>query len=55
MIYRSTSEAFDRPHNSGSSKKKDMNQCREWIGEVMKDEEFKDVMMPTSISISNPV
>ena len=55
-IYRSTSEAqwFDWLHNSGSSRKNDkMNQCREWIGE-MKNQEFKEVMMPSSISVSNP-
>ena len=54
MIYRSTSEAFDWPHNEGSSRKNDnLNQCWEWIGE-MKDQDFIEVMMPTSISISNP-
>ena len=31
-----------------------MNQGREWIGEILKDQEFKEVMMPSSISISNP-
>ena len=50
MIYRSTSEAFDWPHNKGSSRKNDnLKQCWQWIGE-MKDQEFIEVMMPTSIS-----